>query len=186
MHPFLLIPIYIFTGYFLKKTGIGKESLALWLNRIVINACLPSLALLKVPRLQASSALLLPASVAWVVFFVAFLFVLVLSWRLCLDNSTKGSFLLCCGLFNSAFIGFPMVQALYGDHALSVAIITDQLGSFLVLSTAGLFAAAYYSGSHISYKSFFARIFSFAPFWAFLIALFLKFSDLEIPNMFNP
>jgi predicted permease len=54
--------------------------------------------------------------------------------------------LLCVALCNSSFIGYPMVQALLGEHALPYAVVYDQFGTFVLLSTFGLYVLARYGG----------------------------------------
>src|SRR5581483_2828401 len=57
---------------------------------------------------------------------------------------TIGALTLTCGLGNTAFMGLPMVEAFRGPQALGTAIIADQLGTFLALSTLGVAIAAHY------------------------------------------
>ncbi len=49
------------------------------------------------------------------------------------------------GFGNTSFLGFPIIQALYGEEGLKMAIIVDQPGTFVVLSTLGVIVATLYS-----------------------------------------
>jgi predicted permease len=173
--------VYLAIGYFLKKLNIASPTRSSLLNFIVINFCLPALALVRVPEMQFTTELLMPISVAWIVFTLAIIFFTLLKKRLLFSNNTLGSLILCCGLFNSAFIGFPVVNALYGKEGLSIAIMTDQPGSFLVLSTLGIFSAAYFSSGKTSWLLVLKKVFSFPPFWAFIAALILLILKIKLP-----
>ena len=58
--------------------------------------------------------------------------------------------LLLVSLGNTFFVVFPVVEALLGQQALPYAIIYDQLGSFVAVSTYAMLLLAYYSGGSIS------------------------------------
>jgi len=82
--------------------------------------------------------------------------------------------LICVALANSSFIGYPMVRALLGDHALPYAVVYDQFGTFVLLSTFGLYVIARYSGdTPPSARQVLKRIAGFPPLWALLFALTL-------------
>ena len=82
--------------------------------------------------------------------------------------------LICVALANSSFIGYPMVRALLGDHALPYAVVYDQFGTFVLLSTFGLYVIARYSGdTPPTAAQILLRIARFPPLWALLFALLL-------------
>jgi predicted permease len=67
-----------------------------------------------------------------------------------------------------------MVRALLGDHALPYAVVYDQFGTFVLLSTFGLYVIARYSGdTPPSARQVLKRIAGFPPLWALLFALTL-------------
>src|SRR5690606_10353459 len=49
-------------------------------------------------------------------------------------------------LGNTSYIGYPMVEALLGAQALPYAVVYDQFGTFVMLSTLGLVVLARYGG----------------------------------------
>ena len=82
--------------------------------------------------------------------------------------------LLCVALGNSSFIGYPMVQALLGEQALPYAVVYDQFGTFLLLSTFGLYVVAKYSGDAApTARAMGLRLLRFPPIWALLLGLTL-------------
>jgi predicted permease len=60
-------------------------------------------------------------------------------------------------------LGFPLL--LYGEEGLKTAILVDQPGSFVVLSTLGMVATIYSSGNPNGFQI--AKRFFFPPFITF-------------------
>ena len=65
-----------------------------------------------------------------------------------------------------------MVRALLGEDALPYAVVYDQFGTFVLLSTFGLYVLAKYSGdAPPTGKQILLRILKFPPVWALLLGL---------------
>jgi predicted permease len=58
-----------------------------------------------------------------------------------------GCLILTAGLGNTSFLGFPIIEALYGQEGMKTAILVDQPGTFVVLSTLELSATMYSKGA---------------------------------------
>ena len=78
------------------------------------------------------------------------------------------------GFSNTSFLGFPIIQALYGEEGLKMAILVDQPGTFVVLSTLGIFIATLYSNGTSNGVQIVKKIIFFPPFIAFLLACFMN------------
>ena len=75
-------------------------------------------------------------------------------------------------LGNTSFFGIPMVEAFWGIGSVSYAVLYDQFGSFLALSTYGSIILAIYSGSEKpAPAAILKRICLFPPFIALVIGL---------------
>jgi predicted permease len=75
-------------------------------------------------------------------------------------------------LGNTSFFGIPMVQAFWGTEQVSYAVLYDQFGSFLALTTYGSIVLATYSGSEKpTPAAILKRICLFPPFIALVIGL---------------
>lgn len=146
----------------------------LTLNDLIIYVSLPALSLLHIPEVEFNTTLLAPISTAWLVFVVAMVGFPLLGRLFSWDKATVGCLILCCGLFNSSFIGFPVMKALYGEEGLQLALLVDQPGSFVVLSTLGIITAVWYSSGRPSTKAMAKKLFSFPPLLAFIVAVALK------------
>ncbi len=152
------------------------------LNNFIIYVSLPALTLVQIPQITLTSKLWMPVATAWIVFIAAAIFFKLLQKQFGFNNATLGCLILTCGLFNSSFIGYPVMKALYGEEGLQLAIMVDQPGSFLVLSTLGIGVAAYFSSGVPDAKIIFRKIFSFPPLWGFILAFMMRVFGIVYPQ----
>lgn len=144
------------------------------LNGVVLYLCLPASVLIYVPRLQLNLSLLGLMLTPWVLAGVTVLAVLALRRPLRLRREEHAALLLCVGLSNSSFIGYPMVRALLGEAALPYAVVYDQFGTFVLLSSFGLYVLARYGDeTPPSLRQTLLRMARFPPLWALAFALTL-------------
>ena len=91
-----------------------------------------------------------------------------------LARGSIGALTLVGGLGNTSFVGLPMIESLYGRDGLGLGLLIDQLGSYLVLSTAGMVAVAVNaSDNRTSVLGVGRKVISFPPFIAMVTALML-------------
>jgi malate permease and related proteins len=84
----------------------------------------------------------------------------------------RATLLLVVPLGNTSFLGFPAVEALLGRSHLPVAVVYDQLGSFLALVTFGTVVAGRAgAGPSPTVGAVVRRIVTFPPFLALAVAL---------------
>ena len=178
----LIITItYLIIGMALKRIPRFHKETGNVLSLFVIYVSLPALVLLKIPELTFSSSLLVPALMPWVMLLLSCLTILLLSKMLHWDRQTTGCLLLMIPLGNTSFLGIPMVKAFFGDHAISYAVLYDQLGSFLALATYGSLILALYGREEVkpTLGDVGKKIITFPPF-IFLIVAFI-FKDAAYP-----
>lgn len=152
------------------------------LNSFIFHVSFPGLILLSVHDLKISGDVWLMAAMAWICFGLSAGFFWLIGRWLDLPRPTVGALILAGGLCNSALVGLPMIEALYGHQGLASGIIVDQLGSSLVLSTLGITVAGLYSSGRPTKGEMARRIFLFPPFIALVIALLLI--PMEYPAWF--
>lgn len=185
MANFVLILLCLVAGFGLRRRGRFTAGSAHALNVFVIYLAFPALVLQQVPELLGATGfgvdLLIPVSMAWIQFILAFAIFYPLGEKLGWKRSATGAVILTAGLGNTSFVGFPVLEALLGPESLRSAILTDQAGSFLTLSTLGLVCASYFSGVSASLGSVIKRIVSFPPFLALVTAALLFATGLSIP-----
>lgn len=141
----LLIFIYLFIGLVLQRVKYFPTDSYKLLNKIVIYICLPALALYFIPKIHWNNQLLFPIGVAWITFGFSFVFFRFLGKKYKWSKKLTGCLIITAGLGNTSFLGFPIIQALYGADGMKTAILVDQPGSFVVLSTLGILVATLYS-----------------------------------------
>lgn len=176
-----LIPVCLLVGIALRRVGWFGAEAHVNLNQFVLGISLPALSLLYIPQIDFTIASLAPIATAWIVFLLAWAIFGIGGSRLGFSKATIGCTILCCGLFNSSFIGFPVISALYGEAGMQQALLVDQPGSFLVLSTLGVWVAIWYSAGQLSPLVMARKLFTFPPMLAFLMALFIKLIGYQYP-----
>ncbi|WP_242917626.1 AEC family transporter [Pontibacter liquoris] len=158
-------------GIILRRIPDFPRNSALVLNQFIIYVSMPALALYFIPEIHLSTEVLLPVAVAWICFAGAALLFWSLGTLFGWSRKLIGCLILTAGLGNTSFIGFPVIEALYGKEGLQTALLVDQPGSFMVLSTLGIGLAAYFSKGQTGSKEILRRIIRFPPFLMFVLAL---------------
>ena len=190
MNNFLVIFVCMIAGilcHHLKKFPANSAQV---LNSFIIYLSLPALVLSQMPKVLASmdyhGLWWLPVSMAWMTFGFSFFFFTFIGKKLKWSRPKIGALILTAGLGNTSFVGFPILEALIGPHAIATGILVDQPGSFLVLSTVGILVASLCSGSEINSKIILKRVFTFPPFIALLISIFWAMSGLHGVEQLSP
>ncbi len=125
-------------------------------------------------RVSLDSSAVFPILMPWALFLMSYCFFIVMGQAFQLSRKQVGALILTGGLGNTSFVGFPVLEALLGKDAIPVGMLSDQLGSFLILSTAGLLVGCQFSGRAFSWRSFFKRISQFPPFYALILGIVLR------------
>jgi predicted permease len=168
----LLVVLMFVAGGALSRLGIFADTDADILNRFVIYVALPALVLRVVPQLEWQPGLVLLVIVPWGALLIGVLLVHLGGRAWGWPRPVLGALLLCAPLGNTSFLGVPLVAALRGQQAVGYALIYDQFGSFLILSTYGLLVLARYSGDRPpTAANIGLQLLKFPPFLALIAAL---------------
>lgn len=171
---FALILAMLALGLLFQRFQVFGADAAETLNRVVLYVCLPAAVLRYAPQLQLGRDLLAVAAVPWLLLLASVALVSLASRWLQLSRERHAVLLLTVALGNTSFLGYPLVRALLGDAALPYAVIFDQFGAFLILSTFGLYVLARFGGDREpTIGEITLRIVRFPPFVALLIGLTL-------------
>jgi len=166
--------ILLLIGQVLQLLKIFPADTDKSLNLYVIYIALPALILMQVPKLNFSGNIMAPFIMPWLVVLFSALAVLLLCKLMRWSRETTGSLLLMVPLGNTSFLGIPMVERFFGAAGVPYAILYDQFGTFLALSSYGTFILALYgSGSRPSPLAIGKKIILFPPFIALVAALCL-------------
>lgn len=177
----------LFCGVLLQFfPGFPKEKVALFGKNYLIYLALPALALLHIPPLQLKWDLLLAPSSAWFTFLLSWAFFAFLGSKLGWDKRTTGCLILVSGLGNTSFLGFPILELLYGKEALPTAFLIDQGGSFLLVSTLGVYIGSRYGDGGRSILQVFQKMMLFPPFLLLLATLVMSYFRVALPSIFLP
>jgi len=174
-----LLAICFALGALLRKTESLPENTTAVLNAFIIHVSVPALTVLSVHNLKPDAKLIYPILMAWALFAIGVGFLKIASRFHSMSNATIGALILTGAMGNTAFVGFPMIEAFYGKEGLPIGILADQMGTFLVLSTLGIMTAARLSHAQVSGGTIVKRIVMFPPFLALLVGIL--FIPLEFP-----
>lgn len=178
MDNFILILIYLSLGFAMRRVSKFPAETPVVLNTFVMYVALPALVLQKIPSLHFSWDLLIPALVPWILLLLVSALILALGRLLRWSRDIIVALLIVLPLGNTSFLGFPMIEALFGGDWLPYAMIYDQIGSFVALATWSTILAALYgvnaAQSKVSPAAMAMRILTFPPFLALIVGLVLK------------
>jgi len=175
MANFILIFVCFILGIFFRRYKFFPPNAPLALNRFVIYVSLPALTLSQIHRLDLSGGnLLIPVSMPWLTYILGFGFFHVVGTKLQWSKKSSGPLYFTGSVGKASFVGFPILEDLYGASAIAVGILVDQPGSFLLAGTLGVATAAYYAGGSIRPKHILKKVFIFPPFLALILAFALR------------
>lgn len=171
---FALILTMLALGMAFARLRLLPDNAAETLNRVVLYVCLPAAMLIYVPRLHLDGSLIGVMATPWLLALATIMLVALATRGFGFRHDEHAVLLLCVALGNTSFIGYPMVRALLGEAALPLAVVYDQFGTFVLLSTFGLYVLAKYAGdAPPTFKLILLRILKFPPIWALLLGLTL-------------
>lgn len=171
---FALILSMLALGMLFARLEVLPASAAETLNLVVLYVCLPAAVLIYVPRLHADASLAGLIVTPWLLALATIALVVLATRAFGFRRDEHAVLLLCVALGNTSFIGYPMVRALLGESALPYAVVYDQFGTFVLLSTFGLYVLAKYGGdAPPTARQVLLRIARFPPLWALALGLTL-------------
>jgi predicted permease len=170
MSALLLLFTCLALGVLVARLARPPAALAAGLNGWVINVALPALVLELIPKLHFDRQLWFPIAAMWLTFGGAWLLFGLLGPRLGWSRGRTGALILVCGLGNTSFMGYPLMEALYGQPGLALAVVADQLGCFPLLASAGIVVASLYAGRAPQAGVIVRRIVTFPAFVALLVS----------------
>jgi predicted permease len=164
MSSILLLIVCFALGVLVARAAHPARVFAQSLNWWVINVALTALVLQLIPTIELHIDLwFLPASM-WFVFVGAWAFFEAIGRRRGWSRARIGALTLVCGLGNTSFIGFPLIEMLRGQEGLKLAVVADQAGCFLALAIGGTIVAAMYSGKRVTPRTIVRKVVLFPPF----------------------
>lgn len=187
MVPVVIAVLGLFLGLYLQyRSGFPTEKAIKWTNFYLLNIVLPALALLYIPQIKAEWALLIPISAAWFTFIASWIIFGSLGKIFNWDRGLTGCLIIVAGLANTSFLGFPIVEGLYGKEGMPVALLIDQGGSFLLVSSLSILVGSLYSHKRGKLSSIPLKIISFPPFGFLMGTLIMSILEIPTPDTLMP
>ncbi|WP_449427838.1 AEC family transporter [Rhodanobacter umsongensis] len=171
MSALLLLFVCLILGMLVTRFAKPPAGMAAGINWWVINVALPALVLELIPRVKFDPQLWFPVGAMWLTFAGAWLLFGLLGPRLGWSRQRTGALILVCGLGNTSFMGYPLMQALHGQPGLALAVVADQLGAFPILASAGIVVASIYAGRKPEPSLILRRIATFPAFIALVVGI---------------
>jgi len=171
MSALLLLFVCLAMGALVRRFAQPPAGIAHGLNWWVLNIALPALVLELIPQVRLDAQLWFPVAAMWLTFFGAWLLFAWLGPRLGWSRGRIGALVLVCGLGNTSFMGYPMLQALHGEAGLKLAVVADQLGCFPLLASVGVVVACLYAGRDPDPRRIARRIVTFPAFLALVAGI---------------
>lgn len=168
-------------GVLLRRLGRLPEGADRTISGVVIQLSAPAVCFIAARNMPISAEMLLPASMAWIIFAGGLAFFGLAKRLFGLTRETFGCLMLTTALSNVVFIGLPMIEAFFGHELVYVAFLCDSPGTSLVLAIPGVLLAAHLSpferregGPARQVWLALRRVFSFPPFQALVLGLALR------------
>lgn len=171
MSALLLLFTCLVLGALVARFAKPPAGIVHGINWWVINVALPALVLALVPKVKVDAQLWFLVAAMWVVFFGAWLLFATLGKVLGWSRERIGALTLVCGLGNTSFMGYPMMQALHGKEGLALAVVADQLGCFPLLASAGVVVASLYAGRTPQPGVIVRRVLTFPAFLSLVVGI---------------
>jgi predicted permease len=167
----ITLVLCLILGLGLQKVKTLPNNAHLTLGALILYVPMPAICLLSLPDLVWNLSLIPLMLVTWLIFGMAYFFFNFIGKRNNWGKEIIGCLILTAGFCNSSFVGFPVIEALLGKEALKHAVFLDQSGSFLIVSSLGIWVAISYSSGKIKKRILFKKIMMFPPFIAFIIGI---------------
>ncbi len=171
MSALLMLFVCLLLGVLVARHARLPAGIVPGINWWVINVALPALVLELIPPLKFERELWFPVAAMWLTFFGAWLLFGLLGPRLGWSRQRIGALILVCGLGNTSFMGYPLIEALHGKPGLALAVVADQLGCFPLLASVGIVVASLYAGRRPQPVEILRRIVRFPALLALLAGI---------------
>jgi predicted permease len=173
----VMLFVCLLAGVVLGRTGRLPGNAYITINGFIIHVALPALILSQIHGLHFSRDMLWPVLMPWMLFAMSIGVFVALArvWRF--SPLTTGALIMTAGLGNTSVVGLPMIETFYGANQMATGILIDQLGTYLVLSTAGIMVACFFSSTKTSARTVLLKVSKFPPLIALVIALLLNSTE---------
>ncbi|WP_018635490.1 AEC family transporter [Parafrankia elaeagni] len=148
----------------------APRALGIWL----LDIALPALTLHVLHDVEIPSRIVLVVAAPYLLCAVTVLIYLVAARVMRLSREVVAALIATTAVANTSFVGIPMVTAFFGESWVPIALLTDQLGSYLVLNTVVLVVVTAAAGTATSPLAVARRALARPSLVALVLALALR------------
>lgn len=176
--------LVLFTGYLLKRQGILRDTDTGVINRLILDVTLPAFVFHALYRQRVTSDMV---HAAWL-FGILQVLMMALLWiparLLKFPRPVVGTFLLTAVYGNTGFLGYPVVQAIFGktEGAMAAAVVYDQFSMALPVYTVGVAVAMHYGTKHETSWREMLTFFTTPTFLVLIGTLVINALQLPVPT----
>ena len=165
----LAIILMILIGYLSKRIGLLKPEDSITLNKVVVNIAIPALIFLAMYGADLSNIkVLFPITLICIITgILSGVIVYIFSRTRGYSKKTKWTLVGTSTLFNSGFLGYPVVLGIYGATGLVRAVFYD-MGSTILFLSLGILFIFIFGGK---YSSIIKRTLLFPPLWGIILGV---------------
>lgn len=172
-------PVFIFValGYLFKKI---KHDISEALTEFVIYFSLPALALSKIRHMTFSHEVFLIIVIAYITMALSLFLGYVAGRYLKLDKQNLVTIMVIVGFGNTGFVGFSYIESFYSLHAVSYALVYDQIGTFIALMTFGVALIAWGGGREQRVRDVAKQMVFSPPLLAIVVAVYFQGTEFPV------
>lgn len=177
----LLIIVSFVIGILLRRFKLLPDNAHTVLNSFIIYVSLPALVIKSLRVIPMTPAYFSAALMPWLMFLIAAALFLLLERLKIFNRNTSLALMVTAGLSNTSFVGIPVIEALYGKQYIPVAVIIDQMGTFLLVAVLVIPLIDFLRIGEFSIKASLRNLLVFPPFIALIFAfIFQWFKPVEL------
>jgi len=176
--------LVLFTGYLLKQRGVLRDSDTAVINRLILDVTLPAFVFHALYRQRVTADMI---HAAWL-FGILQVLVMALLWvparMLRFPRPVLGTFLLTAVYGNTGFLGYPVVQAIFGktEGAMAAAVVYDQFSMALPVYTVGVAVAMHYGSKYETSWREMLTFFTTPTFLVLIATLMINALQIPVPS----
>lgn len=170
----ILIVVSFLAGVLLRRFKALPENAHTVLNGFIIYVSLPALVIKSLRIMPMTSTYFGAALMPWIMFLVAAALFLLLERLKIFNRNTTIALMVTAGLANTSFVGIPVIEALYGKQYIPVAVIIDQMGTFLLVSVLVVPLMDFLRIGEFNLRHAIRNLLLFPPFIALILAFIFQ------------
>ncbi len=171
----ILIIVSFLTGVVLRRFKKLPDNAHTVLNNFIIYVSLPALVIKSLRVIPMNTTYFGAALMPWVMFAMAAGLFIALERFKVFNRNTTLALMLTAGLANTSFVGIPVIEALYGKQYIPVAVIIDQMGTFLLVAVVVIPLIDFLRVGEFSFKTAVKDLLLFPPFVALILAFIFQY-----------